>query len=193
MTILAVYREPFGFEPQVAHLSEGLSLADLAKRMPGLPHDFRDRGTICVNGRPVARKAWGMIKPKPMHNGVPVEVTFHATPMGGGSEDGGEKQILALVASLALIAVTGGIAANGIASLGIKGGTFLARAVAGGIGLVGSLALSALSAPPVFLHSPPLEAPTTTASTSPCAMSAAPTCGVIACCSLSSGRCAATE
>ena len=149
MTILAVYREPFGFEPQVAHLSEGLSLADLAKRMPGLPHDFRDRGTICVNGRPVARKAWGMIKPKPMHNGVPVEVTFHATPMGGGGEDGGGKQILALVASLALIAVTGGIAANGIASLGIKGGTFLARAVAGGIGLVGSLALSALSAPPV--------------------------------------------
>lgn len=148
MTILAVYREPFGFEPQVAHLPEGLSLAELAKRMPSLPHDFEARGTICINGRPVNRKAWRLITPKPSHNGVPVEVTFHATPMGGGGDEGGGKQILALVASLALVAITGGIAANGIRALGIKGGTFLARAVATGVGLVGSLALSALSAPP---------------------------------------------
>lgn len=147
MTILAVYREPFGIEPRVAYLPEGLTLAEMAQRMPSLPSDFADRGTICVNGRPVQRNAWRMIKPKPHHNDVPVEVTFHATPMGGG-EDGAGKQVLALVASIALIAVTGGIAANGIKALGIKGGTFLARAVATGVGLVGSLALSALSAPP---------------------------------------------
>ncbi len=148
MTILAVYREPFGIQPHVAYLPENLTLAELAQHMPHLPHDFADRGAICVNGRPVQRNAWRMIKPKPMHNGVPVEVTFHATPMGGGDEGGGGKQILALVASIALIAVTGGIAANGIKALGIKGGSFLARAVATGVGLVGSLALSALSAPP---------------------------------------------
>jgi hypothetical protein len=147
MTILAVYREPFGFEPRVAHLPEGLSLAELAGRMPDLPDDFDQRGTICINGKPIRRDAWGMVKPKPKANGVPVEVTFHATPMGGG-DDGG-KQVFALVASLALVALTGGIAAGGIKALGIKGGTFLSRFVAAGVGIVGSLALSALSSPPV--------------------------------------------
>lgn len=147
MTILAVYREPFGIEPHVAYLPEDLNLAELARRMPHLPHDFADRGTICINGRPVQRSAWRMVKPKPMHNGVPVEVTFHATPMGGGDDNGG-KQVLALVASIALIAVTGGIAANGIKALGIAGATPLARIVSAGIGIIGSLALSALSAPP---------------------------------------------
>lgn len=129
VTILAVYREPFGIQPHVAYLPEDLTLAELAKRMPHLPHDFADRGTICINGRPVQRNAWRMIKPKPHHNGVPVEVTFHATPMGGSDEGGGGKQILALVASIALIAFTGGIAANGVKFLGIAGGSPLAKAL----------------------------------------------------------------
>ena len=80
MTILAVYREPFGIEPRVAYMPEGLTLAEMARQMPSLPHDFADRGTICVNGRPVQRTAWRMIKPKPQHNGVPVEVTFRLPP-----------------------------------------------------------------------------------------------------------------
>lgn len=151
MSVLAVFRPPFDLRPQVAHLPEGLTLAEMAARMPGLPHDFAARGVICINGRAVQRGAWPLIRPKPQHHGQPVEVTFHAPPMGGGGEEGGGKQIFALIASIALTVVTGGIAAGGAARLlgpafarGTLGATFLAA----GVSLAGSLLISALSAPP---------------------------------------------
>lgn len=149
MTILSVYRAPFEVTPQVAWLPDGLTLAELAQRMPGLPADFAARGVICVNGRAVARRAWDMIRPKARHNGVAVEVTFHAPPQGG--EDGG-KSVLALVASIALTAFTGGIAGGSMAGwLGqsFAAKTFGAYALATGVQLIGSLALASLSAPPV--------------------------------------------
>lgn len=147
MSVLAVYREPFGFEPIVARLPEGLSLHDLAARMPGLPDDFGQRGVICINGHRTPRDLWAAIRPKATANGVPVEVTFHAPPAGGGEDTG--KQILALVASIALLAVTSGIAASGVKFLGIAGKSTMAYALAAGVSFVGSLALSALTAPPV--------------------------------------------
>lgn len=149
MTILSVYRPPFELTPQVAWLPEGLTLAELAARMPGLPSDFGARGVICVNGRAVERRAWAMIRPKARHNGVAVEVTFHAPPQGG--EDTG-KSVLALVASIALTAFTGGIAGGSMASLlgkSFAAKTFGAYALATGVQLIGSLALASLSAPPV--------------------------------------------
>lgn len=150
MSILAVYREPFGVTPLVCYLPEGITLAEMARRVPTLPADFSARGVICINGHAVQRGAWHMITPKPYHNGVPVEVTFHARPMGGEDGSGG-KQILALVASFALTALTGGIAAGGAAKLlgaNFAAKTFGAYALAAGVSLVGSLALAALSAPP---------------------------------------------
>lgn len=150
MSILTVYREPFGITPQVRYLPEGLTLAEMAAQVRHLPADFGARGVICINGRRVQRNAWALIKPKPAHNGVPVEVTFHAAPLGGG--DNGGKQVFALIASFALTALTGGIAAGGAAKLlgaNFAKGTFGAYALAAGVSLVGSLALSALSAPPV--------------------------------------------
>ena len=101
---LAVYRE-FGSlkAPEFRYLPEGLTLDELRQGMTCLPHDFDRRGVICINGRKVARSAWHLIRPKAQHNGVPVEVTFHAIPMGGGKEGGG-KNILAIVAGIAHIA-----------------------------------------------------------------------------------------
>ena len=151
---LAVYRE-FGSlaAPQVRYLPEGLTLGELRAQMTCLPHDFDARGTICINGRPVYRRAWGSIRPRAQHNGVPVEITFHALPMGGGKEGGG-KNILALIAGIALTAITGFIAGGGLATkLGFSAklfgaGTVGATLAAAGVSLIGSLLLSALVPPP---------------------------------------------
>lgn len=154
---LAVYRE-FGSlgMPQVRYLPEGLTLAELKAQMTCLPHDFDSRGVICINGRPVYRKAWPAIRPKAEHNGVPVEITFHARPMGGGGGEGGGKNVLAIVAGIALTALTGFVAGGGLAAkLGFSAklfgaGTIGATVAAAGVSLVGSLLLSALVPPPVI-------------------------------------------
>jgi hypothetical protein len=155
---LAVYRE-FGSlaAPQVRYLPEGLTLAELKSQMTCLPHDFDARGVICINGRPVYRQAWAAIRPKAVHNGVPVEITFHARPMGGGGgKEGGGKNILAIIAGIALTAITGFVAGGGLASkFGLSAklfgaGTIGATAAAAGVSLVGSLLLSALVPPPVI-------------------------------------------
>lgn len=154
---LAVYRE-FGSldKPQVRYLPEGLTLAELRARMTCLPHDFDSRGVICINGRPVYRVAWRSIRPKVEHNGLPVEITFHAPPMGGGGGKEGGKNILAIVAGIALTAITGFIAGGGLATkLGFSAklfgaGTVGATLAAAGVSLIGSLLLSALVPPPVI-------------------------------------------
>lgn len=153
---LAVYRE-FGSlaAPQVRYLPEGLTLTELRDRMTCLPPDFDARGVICINGRRVYRSAWPSIRPKAQHNGVPVEITFHAPPMGGGGKEGG-KNILALVAGIALTAITGFIAGGGLATkLGFSAklfgaGTVGATLAAAGVSLIGSLLLSSLVPPPVI-------------------------------------------
>lgn len=149
MTILAVYRETFDITPRVARLPEGLTLWELAAKMPGLPHDFSGRGVICINGKRVARQAWHLITPKPSFRGIPIEVTFHAPAMGGG--EGRGKQVFALVASLALTALTGGILAGKFATAGglFAKGTISAAFLGAGVSLAGSLLISALSAPPI--------------------------------------------
>lgn len=154
---LAVYRE-FGSlkAPQVRYLPTGLTLAELRAQMACLPHDFDSRGVICINGRPVYRSAWSRITPKAEVNGVPVEITFHAPPMGGGGGKEGGKNILAIVAGIALTALTGFVAGGGLATkLGLSAklfgaGTIGATVAAAGVSLIGSLLLSALVPPPVI-------------------------------------------
>jgi hypothetical protein len=153
-TILSVWRAPFSMTPEVRQLPAAMTLAELAAAMPGLPHDFDARGVICINGRPVYRSAWRSIRPKPRHNGVPVEVTFHAPPMGGGGEGqgGGGKRIFALVASIGLSIISGGILAGGAAKFlgaGFAAKTLGAAALSFGVSLTGALLIGALSAPPV--------------------------------------------
>ena len=147
MTILAQFRAAFDLRPVVARLPEGLTLADLAARMPGLPPDFADHGHICVAGHEVPAALWHCIRPRPQSaSGCRVVVTFHYPPRGGGR--GGGKKLLSIIASVALMAFTGGIATNGVKFLGIAGKTTAAYALATGVSYLGSLALSALSKPP---------------------------------------------
>lgn len=156
MSILAVYRD-FGSLglPEVRRLPEGLCLSEMVAQMPALPEDFAARGTICLNGHPVPRAAWPILRPKPVANGVPVEITFHQPPLGGGGEGGGKgKNILAIVASIALTVVTGFVAGGGLATkLGwsarfFGAGKIGALAMAAGVSLAGSLLISALVPPP---------------------------------------------
>lgn len=146
--ILAVYREPFGFTPQVRHLPEGETLAAMRARMPGLPQEFDRQGVICLNGQPVPRDLWAVVRPKAA---TVTEVTFHLPPQGGG-DDGG-KSIFATIASIGLMVVSGGIA-NGAFLGGLTGAsaatgaTVASLALAAGVSLVGSLLLSALIPPP---------------------------------------------
>ncbi|MDF2140863.1 hypothetical protein [Paenirhodobacter sp. CAU 1674] len=149
--IIATYREPFGFEPRVQRMAPGVTLAAMRAQMHGLPDDFDAMGVICINGHVVPRAAWGMVKPKPVANGVPVEVTFHAAPRGGG--DNGGKNVLALVASIALVAVTGFIGAGKFATAGglFRAGSMSASLLAAGVSLTGSLLLSALVPPPTTI------------------------------------------
>ena len=157
MTIYCVYRPPFGqVEPRVQRLPDGLTLAELSDRM-ALPAVFRDHGTICINGEPVPRGAWHLIRPKAITAGLVNSVTFHAPIMGGGDEGG--KNPLALLAGLALTVLSGGAAAGLFGAgggLALTSGTlFAANSVsalflAGGISLVGSLLLNALVPPPTL-------------------------------------------
>lgn len=151
--ILAVYRAPFAFTPTVERLPHGLTLAEMAARMPGLPDDFATDGVICLAGHPVPRALWHAVRPKPaLPNGCPVEVTFHAPILGGGGGEGGGKNILSLVASIALVAATGFVAGGGLATrfgLGaFAQGTVAANLAAAGVSLLGSALLSSLAPPP---------------------------------------------
>jgi len=128
--IPVTYRTPFGLGPVAAlDLSEHLTLLQMAERMPGLPPEFMAEGIICINGYPVDRAHWHCIRPKAA---TVTEVTFHAHLMGG--DDGG-KNVLALVASIALLGAVGWVTGGGLAGKTLAGLTFGADAfAAGGIG-----------------------------------------------------------
>ncbi len=151
MTVIATYR-PFGeIMPRTFSVAGHPTLAELARQVVDLPAGWprHEHDQIHINGKPVPQGAWHLIRPRPK-SGVPVEVTFHAPPMGGG--DGGGKQVFALVASIALTAGVGFISNGGLASvLGEKfaEGTIGANLAAAGGALAGSLALSALAPPPL--------------------------------------------
>lgn len=139
-------------QPHVFHLPEGMSLADMAKRVKSLPDGWprHDGDAICINGQPVPRGVWHMVKPKPQAGGVPIEVTFHAPPMGGGGDN---KNILGLVASIGLVVLTGAVVSGQLFG-GLTGATSAAattgsRLLGGAIAALGSAALSALAPPPV--------------------------------------------
>jgi len=111
----------------------------------GVPERFLEDGIIVVESPAHAdvapRRMWHLTTP---HEAA--QVYFLLPPAGGG--DSGIKNILGIVASIALTLATAGIATAGIGVLGIAGGTLGARVVAGAVGLIGQLAIQALFAPP---------------------------------------------
>lgn len=153
MTVLSTFRPPFsvGF-PVVRQQIEGATLAEMVEAMPELPDDFAARGVIALNGQPVPREIWHRVRPKGrLPGGARVEVGFFLPHAGG--DDGGSK-VFAAIASVALIALTGGIAGGALTKIGF-GSAFAAGKVgayvaAGVVGLVGQQVVAGLSPTPAI-------------------------------------------
>jgi hypothetical protein len=112
-----------------------------------------------INGEEVPRELWSYVRPKVATDECPIVVSLHWSLQGGGrgGSGGGLKAVVGIVAALALVVITAGIAAGAIpflaGGLSATGGLFGAGSIsaavlAGAVGLVGSLAISALTAPP---------------------------------------------
>lgn len=148
MNLYCVYRPPFGqIEPRVTRFPDGLSLAEIVERMD-LPAVVKTQGTVCINGHPVPRGAWHLVRPKAVTGGVQNAITVHAPILGGGGDGG--KNPLAILGGLALTILSGGAAGGLFATAGglFTAGSTSALFLAGGISLVGSLLLNALIPPP---------------------------------------------
>lgn len=142
-------------KPVTYEIAPGMSLEEIVMRAPGLPEHVLRCGTIAVNGEPVPRAWWGRVRPREGTFADPVIVTIHPeTLQGGGGGGGGSKQVLTIVATLALVAGTAFIGAGGLALLGASSSLFgatgsLTAYAAAGFGIAGQLALTALAPPPV--------------------------------------------
>lgn len=153
--VIALWREPMQLgAPTLEMWGRGCTVLDIVGRMKSLPHDFVRRGVVIVNDREIPFEDWGTYRPEVYTRDNQSIVTFHM-PLQGGK--GGAKGIFGIIASIALIFVTAGIASGALlgtlsatlgTSLGISAGAGQSL-LAAGVSLVGSLAVSALSAPPV--------------------------------------------
>lgn len=149
--VIAVWRQPFELgTPHVESWEPGITVHEIISRMQCLPAEFKEHGVVNINGITVPKHQWHLVRPKAHSIEKPVAVTFHMPMRGGGGGSRG-KGVLALVAALALTIATFGIANGALAPIlgaSFAAGTFGAKALAFGIGLVGALVLGALSAPP---------------------------------------------
>jgi hypothetical protein len=152
------YREPFAFNGPcwVDHRRAGENILDIVLSVPNLPPTFLSRGVVCINGEVVPRDLWSRVRPKPTSDQLPIAVTMHWPLQGGGRA--GTKAIVGVVAAIALVVVTAGLATPGVIAgfapglAGFAGTTFGfvtgAQIIAGAVGILGSLAISALTRPP---------------------------------------------
>lgn len=158
--VVGVWASPFfGGQPVPQMFREGMTVYEIVMAMPCLPEDFSDRGTVMINDAEVNRGAWHLVRPKGSTRLKPITVTFHYAPRGGKGGNTG-KMIIAVVAMVALAVLTAGIANAGWAAAGLTAigaesaaglfaaGTIGAKILAGAVGVIGALAISALTRPP---------------------------------------------
>lgn len=114
---------------------------------------LKDNAAIALDGEVIPPDRWQhiIVKPSPKH-----ELNIVVMPKG--------KKVFAILAAVAAVALTAGIAAFGIPFLGagFAAGTLGANLVAAGVGLAGSLLVSSLTAPPQIGNNSD-ERPTTNA------------------------------
>ena len=155
--IPVTYRPPFaiGREPWRDVRKHGQTILEIVQTVPDLPKGFINRGgVVCINGEIVPRNLWSLVRPKPTNEALPISVTLHwplQNPGGGGGGSSTTKSIIGIVAAIALVVVTQGIAAGAFPFLvgaGFAAGTLPTLALAGAVGIAGALAISALTAPP---------------------------------------------
>lgn len=143
-SLQAVWLEPFGV-PNAFVRQNGWTLLEIVNSIPNLPERFHTHGIILVDDVKYRPYEWQYVRPKPAISGRPILVTITMPLADGGDESGVKRGIIGLVAAIALTIVTAGIAGGtlipGLSAIG-------AKILAGVVGLAGSLAVAALSAPP---------------------------------------------
>ncbi len=145
---IAYRSAPFTGRFHQAALPQGLTCAEIIATVPDIDtRRFLESGIFCINGEVVPREMWACVKPKARKD---IIVTMHMPILGGGGE-GGSKDIIRLVASIAILvvatAVSGGAAA-GLLGSAFSAGTIGATILAGAISIGGALLLGALVKPP---------------------------------------------
>jgi hypothetical protein len=131
----------------------GQTIAEMLASVPGLPWErFQRHGRVVVTDGTseweVPRELWVRCRPRADRD---ITVVLQI-PLQGGGGGGGGKGIFRIIASIALLAVVT-IASGGFGA-GIGGGFFAAGSVSAqilgaAVGVVGSLAIAALTPPPV--------------------------------------------
>lgn len=100
---------------------------------------LKENAAIVLDGEVIPPAMWELITVKPRPVG---ELNIVVVPKG--------KRVFAILAAVAVVALTAGIAAFGVPFLGaaFAAGSLGANVLAAGIGIAGSLLISALTAPP---------------------------------------------
>lgn len=143
MIPVAAAKNPFG-QPIRLEVPAGLTIAEIVDLIPDMPISLAPRLVVYVNDIPVPVEYWRRVRPRP-DGPLPVMVTVYVR-MEGGSGGGKTKNILAVIATIALTVATAGLTAPLTVALG---SALAAKAIVAGIGIVGSLLISALFKPPV--------------------------------------------
>ena len=127
----------FGESALQVEVSAGLSIEGIVRQCE-IPEAIWTNVVIVLNGIEVAREQWDSVYP--VQSDV---ISVHVVPLGGG--DG--KNILRLVATIAVAIAAPGIGSALAGKLGITS-SFGIAAVQAGVAIVGSLAINALIPPP---------------------------------------------
>jgi hypothetical protein len=147
MTIPVRWRDvPFVGTPQCFSAPAGLTIAEIVAAVPSLPEGFAETGEARINGEIIPREHWCRVYPKIVPERQPI-ITLHMQLHGGGE---GGKNVLATLASIAVLVGASLISGGALAALGpaFAAGAWGAQIAAGAVTLGGSLAIAALSAPP---------------------------------------------
>lgn len=138
---------PFSGQVYRAALPQGLTCAEIIGSVPDIDtRRFLQVGTLCVNGEAVPREMWPYVRPK---SRADIIVTLHM-PIHGGQGRGG-KDIVRILAAIALVVVATAVTAGAAAPLlgaNFAAGTLGAQILAGAITLGGALLLGAFVKPP---------------------------------------------
>lgn len=128
----------------------GTTLTDILTTC-GIAPDLQPFYAVAINGHPIPPDLCRLIRPKTGTPDRPVVVTIHPPQLRGGNK-GTAKNVITIVASLALIAGTAFIGAGGLVALGAPaffGTTAGSALAAAGFGIAGQIALQALAPPPI--------------------------------------------
>jgi hypothetical protein len=138
--------------PQQIAIAHGSTLAQILDAC-GVPEDLQPYFDVAINGEIIAPQFRRLVRPKTGTRSQPVVVTVHPPSLHGGKKSTG-KNVLTIVATIALIAGTAFIGAGGLVALGASAtlfgaGTVGASLAAAGLGIAGQIAIQALAPPPL--------------------------------------------